>query len=104
MIIDFADIPTAAESLGDGYRAEIRITVWDQPDVLKVPLGSLFRRGSQWAVFVVGTGRARVREVEVGQRNGEDAQIVRGLSAGDVVVLYPPDTLAEGVRVAVRKK
>ncbi len=104
VIIDFADIPAAAQSLGDGYRAEIRITVWDQPDVLKVPLGSLFRRGSAWAVFVVRQGRAHVQEVEVGQRNGEDAQIVRGASVGDVVVLYPPDTLADGTRVAIRKK
>ena len=72
--------------------------------MLKVPLGSLFRRGSQWAVFVVGQGRARVREVEVGQRNGEDAQICAWPERRDVVVLYPPDTLAEGVRVAVRKE
>jgi HlyD family secretion protein len=69
---------------------------------LKIPLGSLFRRNSDWAVFAVRGGRVHVQEIVVGQRNGEDAEIVRGLSEGDLVVLYPPDTLVDGSRVTIR--
>jgi HlyD family secretion protein len=103
VVIDFVE-GGAAQALGDGYRVEIRITVWDKPDVLKIPLGSLFRRGPEWAVFVVRHGRVRVQDIALGQRNGEEAQVLRGLSAGDVVVLYPPDTLADGARVAIRTR
>jgi HlyD family secretion protein len=54
-------------------------------------------------VFVVKQGRARLQEITIGQRNSDDAQIVRGLNVGDLVVMYPPDTLADGARVAIRK-
>ena len=104
VIIDFTDAKIAARSLGDGYRVEVRITIWDQPQVMKIPLGSLFRRNSDWAVFVVRDGRAQVQAIAVGQRNGEDAEVLRGLSEGDRVVLYPPDTLVDGSRVTVRNR
>jgi multidrug efflux pump subunit AcrA (membrane-fusion protein) len=39
---------------------------------------------------------------ELGQRNDEDAQIIKGLSPGQTVVLHPPDTLTDGARIRVR--
>ena len=80
-------------------------------DVLKVPVGSVFRlsrlrvgegRGDEWAAFVVDDGRARLRIVELGQRNNEEAQILGGLEAGQAVVLHPPDTLIDGAPVTER--
>ena len=59
VIIDFADPATARKALGDAYRVEVRIVVWEEADVLKVPVGSLFRRGDDWAVFLIDGGRAR---------------------------------------------
>ena len=54
VIVDFAD-DRARRGLGDGYRVEVRIVIWRDDAVLKVPVGSLFRRGDGWAVFVVET-------------------------------------------------
>ena len=56
VIIDLADA-AAARALGDGYRVEVRIVMWRAERVLKVPVGSLFRRGEGWAVFMVDDGR-----------------------------------------------
>ena len=103
VIIDFDDPAGAAQALGDGYRVEVRIVVWQEQDVLKVPVGSLFRRGDDWAVFVVEDGRARLQIVELGQRNSDEAQVVSGLDAGQAIVLHPPDTLADGARVTERE-
>jgi HlyD family secretion protein len=102
VVIDFASIPEASRTLGDGYRVEIRVVVWEQTDVISVPIGSLFRRGDGWAVFVAENGRARLRPVGVGERNTQDAQITSGLAVGDVVVLFPPDTLDDGSRIKKR--
>ena len=49
VIVDFDDPARAARKLGDAYRAEVRIVVREGDDVLMVPVGSLFRRGSEWA-------------------------------------------------------
>jgi len=85
--------------LGDGYRVEARIVVWSAADVLKVPASALFRRGDGWAVFVVEDGRARVRPVEIGQRNPFEAEVLKGLEAGARVVMYPGNELEDGRRV-----
>ena len=104
VIVDFDDPARAARKLGDAYRAEVRIVVWEGDDVLMVPVGSLFRRGSEWAVFVADGGRARVRDVALGERNGDSGQIVDGLNHGELVILHPPDTLSDGARIRVRRQ
>ncbi|MGE0594452.1 MAG: efflux RND transporter periplasmic adaptor subunit [Vicinamibacterales bacterium] len=103
-VLDFADGQAAAGTLGDAYRVEVRIVVWDEDDVLTVPVGSLFRDGDTWATFVVAEGRASRRTVQVGQRNQTLAQITGGLEAGQIVVLHPPDTLTDGTAVQVREE
>ena len=104
VLVDFVDEGNAqqAAGLGDGYRVEVRIVVWKDEAALKVPLGSLFRRGEDWAAFLIENGRARLQAVEIGQRNDRDGQILKGLSEGQTVALHPPDTLEDGARVVVR--
>jgi HlyD family secretion protein len=67
-----------------------------------VPVGALFRRGDDWAVFVVNEGRVQLQPVHIGQRNDRDGQVLKGLSDGQTVVVHPPDTLTDGARVRVR--
>ena len=101
VLVDVPELPADAR-LGDGYRVEIRVVTWQADDVLKVPVGTLFRRGDEWAVFVVEGGVARRRMVQVGQRNDTEAQILGGLTVDETIVLHPPDTLEEGTGVAIR--
>jgi len=103
VVIDFTD-PGEAARLGDGYRVEVRIVLWKDDNVLKVPVGGLFRQGEGWAVFVVQEGRVRRQTVQLGQRNENDGQITSGLDAGATIVLHPPDTLTDGTRVTVREE
>jgi len=102
VIVDFAD-PSDAVRLGDGYRVEVRIVLWKDDNVIKVPVGALFRQGEGWAVFVVEEGRVRRQTVQLGQRNENVGQITGGLEAGATIVLHPPDTLMDGARVTVKQ-
>jgi len=102
VIIDFDNEVDGASQLGDNFRVEVRIVVWKSDAVVRVPPAALFRRGADWAVFVVEDGVAHERRVTIGERNGEHAQVLEGLSAGDTVVVYPPDTLADGMKVRLR--
>ena len=101
VVIDFAG-ETGPGNLGDGFRVEVRIVTWQETAVLKAPVGALFRRGEEWAAFLVDGGRARLRPLQVGQRNDREGQILNGLSEGQTVVVHPPDTLTDGARVRVR--
>ncbi len=102
VVLRFEDPQTAWRALGDGYRVEARVIVWSADDVVMAPASSLFRRGGGWAVFVVEDGVARVRAVTVGRRNGASAQILSGLVPGARVVVYPPDSVADGTKVMAR--
>lgn len=93
------DLFHAPPSLGTGYRATAAIVTWQGDHVLTVPASALFRQGTGWQVFVVENGRARLREVQLGQRGREAAEIAGGLTENEVVILFPSAGIADGVRV-----
>ena len=97
---DFADNPQM-QALGDGFRVEVGIVVWEGQDVLEIPVSALFRSEQRWATWVVDQGVARLRLVEIGRREGLVVEVVAGLEAGEQVVIHPSDAVQEGVEVAV---
>lgn len=102
VIADFIDPPDRRPTLGDAFRIEARIVIWEESNVLKVPTSALFRNGQGWMVFAVKEGRAQLREVEVGHRNGLEAEILKGLDEGEQVIVHPGDKVKDGVRIFER--
>jgi HlyD family secretion protein len=102
VLIDIVSPPAMWASLGDGYRAEARITVFSRDDATIVPAGALFRDGEAWRVYVVEGGRAELRAVSVLRRAARTAAIAAGLKPGETLIVYPGDKVAPGVTVAAR--
>ena len=102
VIIDMDDDRELWSNLGDGYRVEARISVWEGEDVLKVPASAVFRSDETWATFVVEEGTAVVRTVELGETNGLETEVLSGLEEGDAVIAYPSDSVRDGVSVKAR--
>jgi len=98
-----ADFIAPPASLGDGYRVEARIVIWERTEVLKVPISALFRHGQGWNVFVVEDGKARRRAVEIGHRTTAEAEVVTGLKEGEIIILHPSNEITEGMRVELRE-
>ena len=96
IIADFVDPPGP---LGDGYRVEVKIVTWSAERVLRVPVSALFRHDGAWAVFVVDGGRARRREVKIGQRSALEAEVLQGLRGGETVIRHPSNDIMDGTRV-----
>lgn len=101
--VDFVDPIPPDRPLGDRYRVEARIITWQADAVLQVPAGALFRRGNDWMTFLFDDGRARLATVVIGHHSGASAEVVSGLSAGQQVILHPPDAVAEGKAVRPRR-
>jgi HlyD family secretion protein len=99
VIVDVTSPAEARAGLGDGYRVEARITVFEKDDALVVPAGALFRTGAQWQVYLVRDGRVQLRDVDVLRRSGRFAAVTAGLEAGDEVVIYPGDRVRPGAAV-----
>jgi HlyD family secretion protein len=100
--IDLTSDREAMRALGDGFRVEAHIVVYEAESVVTVPSNALFRRGEGFAVFVVRDGRAELRDIAIGPRNGALAEVRSGLEVGERVILYPSDRVSDGVKVAPR--
>ena len=99
VIADFVDPP---QGLGDGYRVDARVVLWQSSSVVKVPSSALFRSGQAWNVFAIENGRAHIVPVEIDHRNASEAEITGGLKEGALVILHPANDLKDNARVAVR--
>lgn len=100
VVVDLVDPRASWGSLGHGYRVVVRIALWSAPDVLRVPVGALFRQGADWAVFAVGKdGKARLAKVKVGHMSDEFGEVLGGVDAGEQVILHPGDKIKDGVKV-----
>jgi HlyD family secretion protein len=102
VVIDFTDPPERWSQLGHGFQVEVRVVLWENDAVLKVPLTALFRDGGGWAVFTVDEGRAWLQPVTIGHEADFEAEIVTGVSEGDVVIRYPNNHVEQGTAVRQR--
>ena len=102
VLIDFEGEGGETHTLGDGYRVEASIIVWERTGVLKVPTSALFRTGDTWSVFAVRDGKAAQTTLQIGRRNAIEAEVLSGLNEGETVIVHPGDTVDDGVRVVAR--
>jgi HlyD family secretion protein len=102
VVVDLTSPSAIWEALGDGYRVDARIVVFETDDALQAPSSALFRDGDEWAAFVVEDGRARKRPVVSRRRTERMALVEQGIDEGQSVILYPTDAIVDGVRVRMR--
>jgi HlyD family secretion protein len=115
VLIDITSAPELWRLLGDGFHVNLRIVTLTVERALVVPVSAVFpwpadaksgsevRAAAEHAVFVVENGRAVLRPVQLGARNGSQAWLRGGLDVNATVVVYPPPRVADGVRVKQRK-
>jgi HlyD family secretion protein len=102
VIVALTDPPALWAALGDGYRVEARIVLWQAERVLRVPQGAVFRRGDGWAVFRVEGDTAKLCAVTIGHRGEKETEVISGLADGATVLVHPGDRVKDGVRVEAR--
>ena len=102
VIADFPDPEKIPAALGDGFRVEAKIIIWEKEGILKVPASALFRHGDGWAVFRIEHRRALLHPVKLGRKSPLAAEVVEGLAQGDTVVVHPSDKVADGIEIVPR--
>jgi HlyD family secretion protein len=95
------DLVEAPVSLGDQYRVDVRVVLWSGT-AMKVPATALFTTASEWNVFVLRGGRARLQRVGTGQMSDWEVEITSGLQPDEKILVHPSDQIRDGVRVTAR--
>lgn len=88
--------------LGDGYHIAVRIILWQNEQVMKLPLGAVFRQGSSWATFKIEDGVARLSPIAIGHRGETEVEVISGVAPGENVIVHPGDRVKDSVRVEPR--
>ena len=83
------------QRLRPGMTAKVEIQCAEVQDVLAVPIYAVFEEGGRWYCYKDVKSSFEKQEVALGAVNNDWAQIVEGLSAGDVVAFSQP--LAEEI-------
>jgi HlyD family secretion protein len=99
VVADLVTPPELRKNVGDNFRVEAKIIMWEDNDALKLPSGALFRQGQDWATFTLINGRARLQRVKVGRSSGTETQILEGINTGDRVIIYPGSRVRDGEKV-----
>ncbi|MDR6675380.1 efflux RND transporter periplasmic adaptor subunit [Xanthomonas sp. 1678] len=72
----------------------------DKPQGVRVPGAAIVKRDGQDVAFALKEDNTvERRALKTGIALGDDRQVLSGLAAGDTVVLDPPETLRDGVKV-----
>lgn len=128
VVIDLTSPREQWAALGDAYRVGVRVVTLAQDNAVQVPTSAVFPLPAGLAVpaaaaaaasgasaasaapaaathaaFVLTNGRAALRPLELGARNGTAAWVRSGLAVGEQVIVYPGAAVREGMRVTARK-
>lgn len=102
--IDFASPPEQWQKLGHGYQLDVDIILADKPNSLIVPVIAMVREGTQWVAFAIEDGVATKRTLEIGAINGLEAEVLTGVSEGEVLIYNPSEEIEDGLSVTPRKR
>jgi len=93
------ELLTPNPGLGAEYRIEAAIVVDESPAVLTVPTSALFRRAERWQVFAIAGALVQLREVEIGRRSVDMAEVLSGVQENERVIVFPSDLVMDGIAV-----
>lgn len=90
-----------SNKLRPGSTVQVRITAQKIENAITIPAAALLKtpEGVTTVMVVGNDGRAHQTEVEVGTRNGEVVQVIKGLNAGQTVVTTGAYGLPDNTRV-----
>ncbi len=85
--------------LRPGTRVDAKIITAEKQNVPVIPERALFKLDGKWQVFKIVAGRAQLQAVKVGLKNDDQAEILQGLNAGDLIISELETILKAGSKV-----
>jgi RND family efflux transporter MFP subunit len=96
----------ANPNLRPGITVQVAMTAKTVKDAVVVPAAAVYKNPETNANYVLVAGtdeKAHQKTVQVGIRNGEDAQIVSGINPGDPVITAGGYAVPDGTKIKVEK-
>ncbi|MBR5356209.1 MAG: efflux RND transporter periplasmic adaptor subunit, partial [Lachnospiraceae bacterium] len=91
------------EDLILGLEAKVKITSASKENVLRIPLDAIIEDETEKYVYVYNNKKAVKKNIEIGVKNDDYAEVVSGLTDGDIVVWNDEIELTDGCDVKVNQ-
>jgi membrane fusion protein, multidrug efflux system len=96
------DVPNKDGRLLPGSFGEVHFAVGNNVNKVTVPVNAMLFRAQGAQVAVVGPkNKIQLRSINIGRDYGTSLEILGGVSADDLIVINPPDSLENGQQVNV---
>lgn len=99
-----ASIPNPDGRILPGMLMNVMVSLGLREDAVVVPSLAVRLQGATHFVFTIEQGKAKRLDVEIGQRDPERVEVVKGLKSGDKVVVEGPQDLNSGQSVQEAKE
>ncbi|MCS6303387.1 MAG: efflux RND transporter periplasmic adaptor subunit [Nitrospira sp.] len=93
------DLPNKDRRLKGGMFARVEVTVGTHHQALQIPIDTVSRLEDTQYIYVVREGKAQRVDVEIGARNNNLVEILKGLSGDEQVVVSGKDLVQNGTPV-----
>lgn len=94
-----ARVPNDKGQLRPGLFARVRLVIAQREDAILVPEQAIVPQGQQLFVYVIEDGKAALRPVKIGLRQGGRAEILEGVATGDLVITAGVQKIGPGAPV-----
>ena len=68
-----------------------------------VPISAMFRVDDEWAVFVKNRNKAKLKKIQIGNKNSLNAEVISGLNEGEQVILHPSNKVEDNIFIKTRQ-
>ena len=82
-------LPALEQAAWPGNTARVVFPALKDGAGVRVPVSALLRRGEVNAAYVLADGRLTLRQLRVGERVGDEVEVIAGLHAGDRIAVDP---------------
>jgi RND family efflux transporter MFP subunit len=98
------DVPNPTGRLLPGAYAFVHLRVPPHPGSVTIPSNALLFRAEGLRAGVIRNGHVELTPIAIGQDYGSTVEVISGLSARDMVIVNPSDSLANGAAVQLVAK
>ncbi len=95
------ELDNAKGQLLAGSYAQVRFTDAEAHAPLTLPANTLIFRADGSQVAIEKDGRVELRSIKMGRDHGPTFEVLEGVTAGDKVIINPPDSLVDEAMVKV---
>lgn len=95
------DVANEAGILRPGMYATVTILLDERSEALALPITAIVQDGQNTCCCCVESGQIRRQPIVLGLRNGNEVEVVSGLSGSESIVLAQADSLRQGQQVEV---